>query len=89
MSVKMQSKPRGKKLVLLSLDVPADPTTLKGVVVVTGAADGTVTAALVPLVAGDLLVGNANGTVTKLTKGTDGQVLKMVSGAVAWAADAT
>lgn len=38
--------------------------------------------------AGDLLV--FDGTKwTRLAKGTDGQVLKMVSGSVAWAADAT
>lgn len=38
--------------------------------------------------AGDILVFTAQGWA-KLPKGTDGQVLKMVAGAPAWAADAT
>lgn len=37
--------------------------------------------------AGDLLVGTADNTVGRLAKGTDGQVLKMSAGAVAWGAD--
>lgn len=37
-------------------------------------------------VAGDILVHNGTGFV-RLAKGTDGQVLKMVSGSVAWGAD--
>jgi hypothetical protein len=37
--------------------------------------------------AGDLLVGSADNTVTRLAKGTDGQVLKMASGSVAWGTD--
>ena len=36
--------------------------------------------------AGDLIVGSANDTATILTKGTDGDVLTMVAGAVDWAA---
>jgi hypothetical protein len=39
-------------------------------------------------VAGDLLVHDGTRFV-RIAKGTDGQVLKMVSGSVAWAADAT
>jgi hypothetical protein len=39
-------------------------------------------------VQGDILVHNGTAYV-RLAKGTDGQVLKMVSGAPAWAADAT
>lgn len=35
--------------------------------------------------AGDLIVGGASGAPTRLPKGTDGQVLTMVSGAEAWA----
>jgi hypothetical protein len=38
--------------------------------------------------AGDLIVGGSAGAAGRLAKGTDGQVLKMVSGNVAWAADA-
>lgn len=38
--------------------------------------------------AGDLIVGGSVGTPLRLAIGTDGQVLKVVSGAVAWAADA-
>ncbi len=34
--------------------------------------------------AGDLIVGGASGTPARLAKGTDGQVLGMVSGAQAW-----
>lgn len=37
----------------------------------------------------DLLVATGAGSFKRLAKGTDGQVLKMVSGAIAWAADAT
>lgn len=36
--------------------------------------------------AGDLIVGGASGTGTRLAKGSDTQVLTMVSGSVAWAA---
>lgn len=39
--------------------------------------------------AGDIIVGGASGTPTRLGKGTDGQVLKMVSGNVAWGTDNT
>lgn len=39
--------------------------------------------------AGDVIVGGSSGTPTRLAKGTDGQVLKMVSGAPAWANDAS
>ncbi|MEH6483017.1 MULTISPECIES: DUF2793 domain-containing protein [Pseudomonas] len=35
--------------------------------------------------AGDLIVGGAAGAPTRLAKGTDGQILTMVSGAEAWA----
>lgn len=35
--------------------------------------------------AGDLIVGGASGAPTRLAKGTDGRVLTMVSGSVAWA----
>lgn len=35
--------------------------------------------------AGDIIVGGASGVPTRLAKGTDGQVIKMVSGAPAWA----
>lgn len=35
--------------------------------------------------AGDLIVGGSSGTPTRLAKGTDGQVLTMVTGAEAWA----
>lgn len=34
---------------------------------------------------GDLVVGGTAGAATRLAKGTDGQVLKMVSGSAAWA----
>ena len=37
--------------------------------------------------AGDLIVGGADGAAERLGKGTDGKVLKMVSGAPAWADD--
>lgn len=37
--------------------------------------------------AGDLIVGGEDGAADKLAKGTDGKVLKMVSGAPAWADD--
>lgn len=39
--------------------------------------------------AGDLIVGGSSGTPTRLAKGTDGQVLKMASGAVGWGTDDT
>lgn len=39
--------------------------------------------------AGDLIVGGSGGAGTRLAKGTDGQVLKMVSGSVAWGTDST
>lgn len=39
--------------------------------------------------AGDMIVGGTNGAPEKLVKGTDGKVLKMVSGAPAWADDAS
>lgn len=35
--------------------------------------------------AGDIIVGGASGAPTRLPKGTDGQIMKMVSGAPAWA----
>ena len=35
--------------------------------------------------AGDIIVGGASGAPTRLAKGTDGQVVKMVNGAPAWA----
>lgn len=34
--------------------------------------------------AGDIIVGGSSGTPTRLAKGTDGQILKMVSGNVQW-----
>ncbi|WP_010486951.1 DUF2793 domain-containing protein [Pseudomonas sp. S9] len=37
--------------------------------------------------AGDIIVGGKGGTPERLAKGTDGQVLKMVSGSQAWAAE--
>lgn len=37
--------------------------------------------------AGDLIVGGASGSPSRLGKGTDGQVLKMVSGSPAWGTD--
>lgn len=37
--------------------------------------------------AGDVIVGGSSGAPTRLAKGSDGQVLKMVSGSPAWAAD--
>ncbi|MDH4581366.1 DUF2793 domain-containing protein [Pseudomonas sp. BN415] len=37
--------------------------------------------------AGDVIVGGSSGTPQRLAKGTDGQVLKVVSGAIAWAAE--
>lgn len=54
----------------------------------TGWVSGTIGSVLVgalSLSAGDLLVVGPAGTLTRLAKGTDGQVLKMVSGAPAWA----
>ena len=39
--------------------------------------------------AGDLIVGGEDGAANKLTKGSDGKVLKMVSGAPAWADDSS
>jgi hypothetical protein len=39
--------------------------------------------------AGDIIVGGTDGVPARLAKGTDGQVLKMASGAVAWGADST
>jgi hypothetical protein len=36
----------------------------------------------------DIIVGGSSGTAGRLGKGSDGQVLKMVSGSVAWSADA-
>lgn len=39
--------------------------------------------------AGDLIVGGEDGAAEKLAKGTDGKVLKMVSGAPAWADDSS
>ena len=39
--------------------------------------------------AGDLIVGGTGGTATALPVGSDGQVLKVVSGAPAWSTDAT
>jgi hypothetical protein len=39
--------------------------------------------------AGDLIVGGASGTPTRLAKGTDGKVLKVVDGVLTWADDAT
>jgi hypothetical protein len=39
--------------------------------------------------AGDLIVGGASGTPMRLAKGTDGQVLKMVAGSLAWDLDLT
>lgn len=38
--------------------------------------------------AGDIIIGGTDGEPEKLAKGTDGKVLKMVSGAPAWADDA-
>ena len=38
--------------------------------------------------AGDVIVGGVDGVPTRLAKGTDGQVLTMVAGAVAWATPA-
>lgn len=35
--------------------------------------------------AGDLIKGGASGVASRLAKGTDGQVLTMVAGAIAWA----
>ena len=46
---------------------------------------GSVLTASLNLVAGDLLVVSAAGVLTRLPKGTDGQVLKLVAGAPAWA----
>lgn len=40
------------------------------------------------LIAGDLLYVDAEGNLNRLAKGVDGQALKMVAGAPAWAADA-
>lgn len=37
----------------------------------------------------DIIVGGSSGTPTRLAKGTDGQVLKMVSGNVAWSNSST
>ena len=37
--------------------------------------------------AGDLIVGGEDGAAERLSKGTDGKVLKMVSGSPAWADD--
>ena len=39
--------------------------------------------------AGDIIVGGTDGAPARLAKGTNGQILKMVSGAIAWAAEAT
>ena len=39
--------------------------------------------------AGDIIVGGSSGTPERLAKGTDGQVLKMVSGSPAWSTDNT
>lgn len=39
--------------------------------------------------AGDLIVGGSGGTAGRLAKGSDGQVLKMTSGSVAWGTDNT
>jgi hypothetical protein len=39
--------------------------------------------------AGDLIVGGVDGAPARLAKGADGQILKMVAGAIAWAAEAT
>lgn len=50
---------------------------------VTGAMENPMTAAA------DLVVGGVSGAPARLAKGTDGQVLKIVSGAVAWGSDAT
>jgi hypothetical protein len=38
--------------------------------------------------AGDVIIGGTSGAATRLAKGTDGQVLKLASGAPTWAADA-
>lgn len=46
---------------------------------------GSVLAASLSLVAGDLLIVTAPGVLTRLPKGADGQVLKMVAGSPAWA----
>lgn len=46
---------------------------------------GSVLSASLNLVAGDLLVVSAAGVLTRLPKGTDGQVIKLVAGAPAWA----
>ena len=39
--------------------------------------------------AGDIIVGGEDGAAERLAKGTDGKVLKMVSGAPAWADDSS
>lgn len=39
--------------------------------------------------ASDIIVGGVDGAPTRLAKGTDGQVLKMASGAVGWGTDST
>lgn len=39
--------------------------------------------------AGDIIIGGASGTGTRLAAGTDGFILTMVSGAPAWAADSS
>lgn len=59
-----------------------------GVWVEVGTAQNSPTILPAAYVAGDILVHDGTRFV-RLAKGTDGQVLKMVSGSVAWAADAT
>jgi len=56
-----------------------------GAVTAIGAASGSVATDAIWDAAGDLAVGSGANTAAKLTKGTDGKVLTMVGGAVAWA----
>jgi hypothetical protein len=69
-----------------SPDFAVDMATQAELDAVSTVASGAIPKSLVDA-AGDLLVGSADNTVARLAKGTDGQVLKMASGAVAWGTD--
>jgi len=63
----------------------ANPMTTSGDTIVGGTSGAPARQAKVMTTAGDIIIGGASGVQTRLAKGTDGQVLTMVSGAPAWA----
>lgn len=71
------------------VQVNAGGTALESAAAACGSGGGAVATDTIWDAAGDLAIGSGADTAVKLSKGSDGQVLKVVSGNVEWATDST